>query len=129
MIRFKDPIWLFLLILPLGYVYMRYFTAWLRPPSLPYSNINVFSGIASSWRTRISSSLPILKAVGLSALIHAMARPQSGFGETRESVEGVDIMLALDISSSMKAVYFKPKNRLHVAKEVFQKFIDEPFRL
>lgn len=125
MIRFKDPIWLFLLILPLGYVYLRYFTSWLKPPSLPYSSINVFSGIASSWRTRISSSLPVLKAIGLSALILAMARPQSGFGETRETVEGVDIMLALDISSSMKAIDFKPKNRLHVAKEVIQRFIDD----
>jgi Ca-activated chloride channel family protein len=53
-----------------------------------------------------------------------MARPQSGFGDTRENVEGVDIMLALDISSSMKAIDFKPRNRLYVAKEVIRKFID-----
>ena len=125
MIRFKDPIWLLLLILPVAYLYIRYFASWLKPPSLPYSNINVFSGIGSSWKTRLSSSLPILKAVGLSALILAMARPQSGFGDTRETVEGVDIMLALDISSSMKAIDFKPKNRLHVAKEVIQRFIDD----
>jgi len=124
MIRFKDPIWLFLLILPVGYLYIRYFTSWLKPPSLPYSDTSVFSGIASSWKTRLSFTLPILKAIGLSALILAMARPQSGFGDTREAVEGVDIMLALDISSSMKAVDFKPKNRLHVAKDVIEKFID-----
>ncbi|UCE65052.1 MAG: VWA domain-containing protein [Candidatus Zixiibacteriota bacterium] len=125
MIRFKDPIWLLLLILPVAYLYIRYFTSRLKPPSLPYSNINVFSGIASSWKTRLSSSLPILKAVGLSVLILAMARPQSGFGDTRETVEGVDIMLALDISSSMKAIDFKPKNRLYVAKEVIRRFIDD----
>jgi Ca-activated chloride channel family protein len=40
-------------------------------------------------------------------------------------VEGVDIMLALDISTSMKAIDFKPKNRLHVAKEVIRNFIDD----
>jgi Ca-activated chloride channel family protein len=69
--------------------------------------------------------LPVLKALGLTALILALARPQSGFGDTREEIEGVDIMLALDISSSMKAVDFKPRNRLHVAKEVIQRFIDD----
>jgi Ca-activated chloride channel family protein len=125
MIRFKDPIWLFLLILPVAYVYFRYFTAWLKPPALPYSNTAVFSGIGSSWRTRLSAMLPVLKTLGLAALILAMARPQSGFGDTREEIEGVDIMLALDISSSMKAVDFKPRNRLHVAKEVIQRFIDD----
>jgi len=125
MIRFKDPIWLFLLILPAAYIYIRYFTTWLKPPSLPYSNTDVFSGIGSSWRTRLSSILPVLKALGLAALILAMARPQSGFGDTRETVEGVDIMLALDISSSMKAIDFKPRNRLFVAKEVIRRFIDD----
>jgi Ca-activated chloride channel family protein len=124
MIRFKDPIWLILLIIPVAYIYLRYVTIWLKPPSLPYSNLEVFSGIASSWRTRLSAMLPVLKAIGLSALILAMARPQSGFGDTRETVEGVDIMLALDISSSMKAIDFEPNNRLHVAKDVIEKFID-----
>jgi Ca-activated chloride channel family protein len=125
MIRFKDPIWLLFLILPLGYLYLRYFTSWLKPPSLPYPSAGLFSGIASSWKTRLASILPLLKALGLSALILAMARPQSGYGDTRETVEGVDIMLALDISSSMKAIDFKPKNRLHVAKDVIRRFIDE----
>jgi Ca-activated chloride channel family protein len=125
MIRFKDPIWLFLLVLPVAYIYIRYFTAWLKPPALPYSNTAVFSGIGSSWRTRLSAMLPVLKALGLAALILALARPQSGFGDTREEIEGVDIMLALDISSSMKAIDFKPRNRLHVAKEVIQRFIDD----
>lgn len=125
MIRFKDPIWLFLLILPVAYIYIRYFTSLLKPPALPYSNTAVFSGIGSSWRTRLSAMLPVLKALGLAVLILALARPQSGFGDTREEIEGVDIMLALDISSSMKAIDFKPRNRLHVAKEVIQRFIDD----
>jgi Ca-activated chloride channel family protein len=124
MIRFKDPIWLILLALPLAYLYLRYFTSILKPPSFPFSSGAILEGIGSSWRTRISSALPVIKALGLSALILAMARPQSGFGDTRENVEGVDIMLALDISSSMKAIDFKPRNRLYVAKEVIRKFID-----
>ncbi len=124
MFRFKDPLWLLLLILPAGYVYVRYFKSFLRPPSIPYSDLKTFDGIGSSWRTKLASAMPAIKALGLSALILALARPQSGFGDTRQSVEGVDIMLALDTSGSMKAEDFKPKNRLYVAKEVIRNFIE-----
>jgi Ca-activated chloride channel homolog len=124
MFRFKDPLWLLLLILPAIYVYVRYFKSFLKPPSIPYSDLKTFDGIGTSWRTKLATAMPALKALGLSALILALARPQSGFGDTRQSVEGVDIMLALDTSGSMKAEDFKPKNRLYVAKEVIRNFIE-----
>jgi len=124
MFRFKDPLWLLLLLLPAIYIYLRYFTKWLKPPGIPYSDMSVLKGIGTTWRTRLKSILPVLKALGVSALILALARPQSGKGDTKESVEGVDIMLALDISTSMKAMDFKPSNRLTVAKDVIRKFID-----
>jgi Ca-activated chloride channel family protein len=123
MFRFKDPIWLILLLLPATYIYVRYFTKFLKPPSLPYSDLAIFDKIGISWRTRATTALPALKALGIALLIIALARPQSGFGDTKESVEGVDIMLALDISGSMRAEDFKPKNRLHVAKDVIRNFI------
>ena len=125
MFRFKDPLWLVLLVLPAVYIYVRYFTSFIKPPSIPYPALSTLEGIGSSWRTRLSTVMPVLKAIGLSALILAMARPQSGHGDTRETVEGVDIMLALDISTSMKALDFKPSNRLNVAKDVIRKFIDD----
>lgn len=124
MFRFKDPLWLLLLILPGAYLYLRYFVKYLRPASIPYSDLSAFKGIGSSWRTRLSAASPAIRAIGLSLLIVALARPQSGHGDTKQTVEGVDIMLALDISSSMKSVDFKPKNRLAVAKEVIRRFID-----
>jgi Ca-activated chloride channel family protein len=52
-----------------------------------------------------------------------MARPQSGEKGEEILTEGVDIILAIDVSSSMKAEDFKPKNRLHVAKQVVADFI------
>lgn len=125
MFRFKDPLWLLLLFLPIGYIYIQYFTRLLRPPSIPYPDIAALRGIGMSWRTRFSTVMPAIKALGLTALILALARPQSGHGDTKETVEGVDIMLALDISTSMKAMDFKPSNRLNVAKEVIRKFIDD----
>jgi len=124
MFRFKDPLWLLLLVLPAAYIYIRYFTRFLKPPAIPYSNTRSLERIGRSWRTHLSAALPALKVIGLAALILAMARPQSGHGDTRESVEGVDIMLALDISTSMKAMDFKPNNRLAVAKDVIRNFID-----
>lgn len=123
MFRFKDPLWLILLILPAAYVYVRYFTSFLKPPAMPYSDLKMFDNIGSTWRTKLSLALPALKALALAVLIVALARPQSGYGDSRQSVEGVDIMLALDISGSMRAEDFKPNNRLHVAKEVIRNFI------
>jgi Ca-activated chloride channel family protein len=123
MFRFKDPLWLLLLLIPAAYIYIRYFKSVLRPPSIPYSDLKLFDQIGSSWRTKLSAALPSLKAIGMAMLIVALARPQSGYGDSKQSVEGVDIMLALDISGSMKAEDFKPNNRLHVAKEVIRNFI------
>ena len=125
MFRFKDPFWLFLLLIPAGYVYIRYFTRFLRPPALPYPDVGSVADIGSSWRTYLRSAMPALKALGLTAIILALARPQSGLGDTRQTVEGVDIMLALDTSTSMKALDFKPNNRLTVAKEVIRQFIED----
>jgi len=124
MFRFKDPLWLLLLLIPVGYIYVRYITSFLKPPSIPYPDLEAFDGIGSSWRTKLASAMPGLKALGMSILIIALARPQSGYGDTRQSVEGVDIMLVLDTSGSMKAEDFKPRNRLYVAKEVIRNFID-----
>jgi len=123
MFRFKDPLWLLLLLIPAAYIYVRYFTHFLKPPSIPYPDLKLLDKIGSSWRTRLASALPMLKALGMALLIIALARPQSGYGDSKQSVEGVDIMLALDISGSMKAEDFKPNNRLHVAKEVIRNFI------
>jgi len=61
----------------------------------------------------------------LSSFIIAFARPQSGMENREISAEGIDVMLALDVSGSMKAEDFKPLNRLHVAKEEIKKFIEK----
>jgi Ca-activated chloride channel family protein len=52
-----------------------------------------------------------------------MARPQTGRSESTVKSEGIDIMLLLDTSSSMQAQDFKPRNRLHVAKQVVTDFV------
>jgi Ca-activated chloride channel family protein len=68
--------------------------------------------------------LPVLRLAAFALAVVALARPQERDARTRDnSVEGIDIMIALDLSSSMEAADFRPQNRLVVAKEVLSDFI------
>jgi len=80
-----------------------------------------FLGTArQSWKPRL---LIGLRLGALLLLILALARPQQGETVREFSTQGIDIMLVLDISSSMRAVDFQP-NRLEAAKTVARKFIE-----
>jgi Ca-activated chloride channel homolog len=74
------------------------------------------------------SALP-MRAVGLlpwlalAIALLAIARPQQGLRQSETETRGVDIVLALDISPSMRAEDFRPRNRLFVAKETARAFI------
>ncbi len=57
-------------------------------------------------------------------LVVALARPQSGAAKVEITSEGIDIVLALDVSGSMRAEDFKPANRLEVAKRVADTFVE-----
>lgn len=68
--------------------------------------------------------LPALRIAAIGLAIVAVARPQVRDARTKDlSVEGIDIVIALDLSSSMLAGDFRPNNRLFVAKEVLQEFL------
>ena len=64
-----------------------------------------------------------LRMLAFAFLIIVMARPQSALKRKKVNIEGIDIIMALDVSGSMRAMDLKP-NRLEAAKEVAQKFID-----
>ncbi len=64
-----------------------------------------------------------MRGVALALMILALARPQLGSAEEDITTQGVDIMMTLDISGSMAAEDFSPKNRLSVAKQVVKDFI------
>ena len=64
-----------------------------------------------------------LRMIGIGLLVVALARPQRGTSEEEVTTEGVDIMLVLDVSFSMKSLDFQPKNRLFVAKETIKDFV------
>lgn len=89
---------------------------------LQISGFTFFKSGASSIRSTLRHAQFILLVLAFALLVFALARPQSSSAKQNVSVEGIDIMLAMDISGSMLAEDFRP-NRLAAAKEVAKDFI------
>lgn len=75
-----------------------------------------------SWRVRLRHVPFFLKLVALGSVIVALARPQNANSWTEGNIEGIDIVLTMDISTSMLAMDFQP-NRIEGAKAVAKDFI------
>jgi Ca-activated chloride channel family protein len=123
MYRFADPEYLyFLLLLPvLGYWYWRNFAK--NSGRIRFSDINIIKKIGKTRKQQLRHSLFLLRLIFISLIILAFARPQSGSKMRETSTEGFDIILALDVSTSMLAEDFKP-NRLGAVKRVAKEFIE-----
>ncbi|MYB64484.1 VWA domain-containing protein [Candidatus Poribacteria bacterium] len=118
----ESPFFLFLFaILPLLFVYLR----WQRSnaPAIRIGEIQHVREIPRSLSIRLLPSLKILRFVVISLLIIALARPQLSQSQERRFAEGIDIILALDISESMRAEDVKDANRLETAKSVIRDFL------
>lgn len=113
---------LLLLIIPLMTVWyvMRYRK---QKPALQFSNISLFKGLHKTFRQKAYPLLFVLRMITVGALIIALARPQTKLSKKEMKVEGIDIVLTMDVSGSMLAEDFKP-NRLESAKKVAADFID-----
>ncbi len=123
MLRFANPALLALLILVALYLFAEFRFAGRRRPAVRYPALDFAmraAGGGSSWKRFLK---PVLRAALLTLAIVALARPQAGSGSESVLTEGIDIVLTIDVSGSMKAEDFKPKNRLTVAKEVVADFI------
>lgn len=111
-----DPAWLLLLLaLPLlAWAHYR------RPAlgALTYSRLPARAG--GAWRLHLPFYARLL---ALGCLVVALARPQLGLTWEESLTEGIDIQVVLDISGSMGAEDFRPRNRLTVAKQVVKDFI------
>ena len=123
MYRFADPLYLLLLlILPLMvWWYIRGLKG--RSAKIRYSDVGLLKDLQPTLRQRLRHGLFLLRLLAVTLLILALARPQSSSKEEEVSTEGVDIILAMDVSSSMLAEDFKPNNRLTAAKIVAKEFI------
>lgn len=103
------------------YYYLRHKRT--RQATVIYSDIRIVKRAARTTRQRLRPLLILLRLLAVALMLVAFARPRSGTEYEEVESEGIDIMLALDVSSSMQAEDFKPHNRLHVAKEEIKKFI------
>jgi len=120
---FKDPLFLLLLI-PLAAAAALYLRLRMgeRGAAIALSSVRL-AGHRPSIRTAAYPYLPLLRFASVFLLILALARPGKSVEATGIRTPGIDIMLALDVSDSMKGEDFEPDNRLGVAKRVIRDFI------
>jgi Ca-activated chloride channel homolog len=121
--RFSDPAFLTLLVVPLGLALTWWARRGRRAARLALPNLSLLEDTRSNLKARASRLLPALRLVGLTLAILALARPQVPRDVREIRLRSRNIMLALDISSSMKAGDFQPGNRLAVARKVVTRFI------
>ena len=125
MIVFRHPLVLLLLLAVPALVWLRY--ARRRQAPLAFSDGAALLGLPVSPWLALRWAPPALFAVGLVFLIAAAARPQRGMSESRVETEGVDVVLVVDTSTSMRADDFstatKRMDRLDAAKSVLAQFI------
>ena len=96
-----------------------------RSAAIKYSDLRIVKRAARTGRQRLRFLLWVLRMIAVASLIVAFARPRAGTEYQEVTSEGIDIMIALDVSSSMQAEDFKPHNRLYVAKEEIKRFIEQ----
>ncbi|MFW5973198.1 MAG: vWA domain-containing protein [Bacteroidota bacterium] len=119
---FAHPEWLWLLaILPLlGWWEWRQLRA--GGPALRYSSFRLLHAASPTWRVRLRWVPRALRSGMLALAIFALARPQVQNEVVERSTQGIDIMIVLDTSTSMRAQDFPP-NRFEAARDVAADFI------
>lgn len=121
---FLHPYILFLLLILIPLV-VWYIWKWRDSnPSMGMSTLNVFQHKGNSWKVWLMHFNFVLTIAAIAFMIVALARPQTHDSQRTSRVEGTDIVLALDISSSMLATDLQP-TRFDAAKEVAQKFVNQ----
>ena len=90
--------------------------------SIQISSLEGFKKVRRTWKHYIRHLVFLLKLVVIALIIVCLARPQSTDNWANQTVEGIDIIIALDISSSMLARDFRP-DRIEAAKSVATEFI------
>jgi Ca-activated chloride channel homolog len=125
MILFRHPWLLLLLLLVPALVWLRH--ARRRQAPLTFPDVEALTGLPLSPWLALRWLPPALFAAGLVCIILAAARPQTGLSESRVETEGVDIVLLVDTSTSMREEDFstatRRMNRLDAAKSVMETFI------
>jgi Ca-activated chloride channel family protein len=120
--EFANKEYLFLLFLLIPYIIWYLMYRKKTEPTMRMSDTKAYRFAPRSWKVTLMPLQLILRIVVFVLLIIILARPQTRNSWNNKSVEGIDIMLAMDISGSMLAEDLRP-NRIEAAKEVAAEFI------
>ncbi len=123
-IEFANPklLWLLMLV-PLAILWyvVRHKK---QEASVRFSDLSGLAKLPKSWKPYLRHLLFALKLAALALLIVALARPQSSSTNSTSNIEGIDIVMAMDVSGSMLARDLKP-DRLTAAKRVASDFVND----
>lgn len=114
---------LFLLLLLIPYVIWYIMKRKKNEATIQISDAHVYAHVPKSYKIYLLHLPFILRIIAIILIILVLARPQTTNSWKNSEIEGIDIMLAIDVSTSMLAEDLKP-NRLEAAKEVAAKFIN-----
>ncbi len=119
---FASPLYLLLLLLLIPYVLWYFLFKKHHEATLRVATAEPFRHSPNTWRTRLVRLPFVLRILCYTLLVIAMARPQTSHSWRTGETEGIDIMLAMDISTSMMTPDISP-NRITAAKDVALEFI------
>lgn len=119
---FANKEYFLLLLLLVPYVLWYFLRRKRNEPAMSLSDTRLFLNAPKSWRVRLIDMPMLLRCTTVILLVLILARPQTYNSWGTKTVEGIDIMLAMDVSTSMLAEDLKP-NRIEAAKDVAAEFI------
>ena len=120
--EFANKEYLFLLLLLVPYLLWYLMYRKKTEPTMRMSDTKAYRFAPRSWKVTLMPLQLILRLAVFVLLILILARPQTHNSWNNKSVEGIDIMMAMDVSGSMLAEDLKP-NRIEAAKQVAAEFI------
>ncbi len=123
---FQNPEYLFLLLLvPILAVYYVFKERLGKSASYVFANLSQIKETRRQKIHKFRHTLIVFRLLALSLLIVALARPRLENQHQKVFADGIDIVLAIDLSGSMLAEDFEPKNRINASKTVARDFIDQ----
>tara|TARA_R110002050_G_scaffold5843_6_gene25083 strand:+ start:3156 stop:4151 length:996 start_codon:yes stop_codon:yes gene_type:complete len=123
--EWANPEWFWaLLLLPIiiGFYIYSYFGK--KKTTFTFSTLNSAEKLPGNWKVHLHWLTALLSWAAFSLLVVALARPQLTLTTVEKNAEGIDIVMVLDISSSMRAEDLKP-NRFEAARDVAKAFVDK----
>ena len=120
--EFVNKEYFLLLFLLVPYVLWYFLYRKHSEPTLQMSDTYAYQRAPVSWRMRMVHLPIVMRCLTFLALVCVLARPQTSKSWNNRTAEGIDIMLAMDVSTSMLAEDLRP-NRIEAAKEVATEFI------